>query len=591
MLELFVTFARSFLSFAGSRAAAAAGLVLAGALLEGIGILLIVPFLELYSGAPQSQLAVNTANFLDGLGLKSPQAQLLAALAVFFVLLLVRSAIVWARDTRLVALSSGFVDHWRCRIFRALAAASWSRVAVQTRSDIEHAITSDVMRIAQGTDRILRGTASLAILTTQLIIALVLSPMLTALVLVFIAATAWRLVPLIGKSRRLGEQLTRAGRGVYTVLGQFLSGLKLAKIHNAEQNYVAQFEAKLAEMRSQFLGFAREQAASQAVFQSILGFMVCAVIAVGALVFETPIPVLTAILIIMARLSGPVMTLLQGVQAFSYMMPAFESVRDMTANLVEPVPQVQSARMNGEDRSLAPVAGPAGVALEDVHFNHPNQSASVLNGVSLSIDPGELVVLAGPSGAGKTTLVDIIVGLLTPTSGTVKVDGKPLLPGAALDRWRQELAYVPQDPFLFDLSVRDNLLWARPESSDAELWQALEMAGADVFVRGLGRGLDSRVGERGQSLSGGERQRICLARALLRRPRMLILDEATNAVDVEIERQLLKRLARQERKTTILIITHRLGSLEGVARIFGLRSGCIIEGDAAGAVEAEAVDR
>jgi len=588
VLEQSLAFVKSFLAYAGRQAWTTAALVLAAAALEGSGILLVVPFLELYSGAPQSGLALRAAKILAGLGLSSPQGQLLAALAVFLTLLLLRSGVVWARDVKIIALMTGFVDHWRSRIFRALAAAPWSHVARQTRSDVEHAITNDVVRIAQGTDRVLRGTVGLIILITQLIIALMLSAKLTALVLVFIAVTAWRLVPLIGKARRMGERLTRAGRSVFAVLGQFLSGLKLAKIHNAEDAYVARFEGKLAEMRAQMLGFTREQAAAQAFFQTILGVMVCAVIPIGALVFATPVPILTAILIILARLSGPFLSLLQGVQAFSSMMPAFLSVRDLTAELGRKTDPTRTPGARAEASALAPAAGPARLELADVHFNHGDQGDGVLSGVSLAIDPGDLVVLVGPSGAGKTALGGLIVGLLTPASGSVKVDGQPLA-GAALYRWRQDVAYVPQDPFLFDLSIRDNLLWARPESTEVELWQALEMAGAERFVEGLENGLDTRVGERGHSLSGGERQRICFARALLRRPRMLILDEATNAVDLDLERHLLEGLVRRHPHTTTLIITHRVGSMQGVARIVSLRNGRIVEGDRA-ETETQAAD-
>lgn len=578
MLEQSKAFARSFYSFAGRRAVIAGGLVLAAGALEGIGILSLIPLLELVLGSPQSDLATIAIEAMKWLGLRSLQAQLFAAMALFLALLVLRSLAVWNRDVRLRTLSIGFVNYWRSRIFHALAGASWSAIAAQRRTDIEHAITNDVMRIVQGTDYILRAGASLAILIIQLVIALMLSPSLTALVLIFVASTSVLLAPLNRKARKLGESLTSAGRDVHSVLGQFLSGLKLAKTHGAERRYVARFDAKLESVRRQLIGFTREQVRAGFIFQSLSGLIACILIALGLFVFATPVPVLTVILLILARLSGPFLALQQGIQSFSNMLPAFESLREMEINLSEDRPASSSVQMTCTGESGSPKADKPLIEFRDVHFGHAGQSGKILNGVSLTIHAGQLVALVGPSGAGKTTLVDILVGLLTPTSGAVAIDGKPLA-GSVLASWRRDLAYVPQDPFLFDESLRDNLLWVRPQSSKAEIWQALEMAGACHFVHTLENGLEYRVGDRGQALSGGERQRICLARALLRRPRMLILDEATNAVDRELERQLLATLVPLRQRMTILIITHRLPSVPYVDRVFVLKNGRLCESD------------
>ena len=189
---------------------------------------------------------------------------------------------------RLMILSTGFVDHWRSQIFHALAGASWSAVTALRRTDVEHTITIDVMRIGQGTDRILRGGACLAVLVIQLVIALVLAPILTILVLVFIAAASMLLMSLMRKAWKLGQCLTRAGRDVHSVMGQFFSGLKLAKTHSSEQKYVEQFDVKLADVRHQIVEFTREQSTSRLIFQSITGLMACVIVVIGVFVFATP---------------------------------------------------------------------------------------------------------------------------------------------------------------------------------------------------------------------------------------------------------------------------------------------------------------
>jgi ATP-binding cassette subfamily C protein len=182
------------------------------------------------------------------------------------------------------------------------------------------------------------------------------------------------------------------------------------------------------------------------------------------------------------------------------------------------------------------------------------------------------VGVTGPSGSGKTTFADLLVGLYPPQSGSILVGGTAL-EGGALSGWRDCIAYVAQDPFLFHDTIRQNLLWGNSGCSEADLWTALEAVGIGDFVRRANNGLDTVVGERGTLLSGGERQRISLARAILRRPRLLVLDEATNAIDVEAERAFLEKLVGQSPRPTIVIIAHRPESLRLCERLLVFENG------------------
>jgi ATP-binding cassette, subfamily C, bacterial len=180
--------------------------------------------------------------------------------------------------------------------------------------------------------------------------------------------------------------------------------------------------------------------------------------------------------------------------------------------------------------------------------------------------------VSGPTGAGKTTFADLLIGLLEPNSGEIAV-GSTLLRGAAATSWRDRVSYVVQDPYLFRDTIRRNFLWAKPQATDPEIWDALAVAAVDDFVAGLPGQLDTVLGERGTLISGGERQRLCLARAVLRRPFLFVLDEATSAIDVPAERKIIKAMLDLKPRPTIVMIAHRDQSLALCDRMLRLRNG------------------
>lgn len=170
------------------------------------------------------------------------------------------------------------------------------------------------------------------------------------------------------------------------------------------------------------------------------------------------------------------------------------------------------------------------------------------------------------------------MGLIVPDKGRVLVDGVQLVP-TNLKSWRDQVGYFNQDTFLFHDTVRANLLFARPDATEEEIWQALKLAAADEFVSRLPEGIDTIVGDRGMQLSGGERQRLALARALIRKPSLLILDEATSSLDLENERRILKTLEGLRGRVTILIISHRLSAVQGADTIYELQNGKVVEAE------------
>lgn len=215
------------------------------------------------------------------------------------------------------------------------------------------------------------------------------------------------------------------------------------------------------------------------------------------------------------------------------------------------------------------------VVFDDVTFSYADK-APTISGIRIRAEAGQTIALVGPTGAGKSTVLNLLTRFYEPDRGRILLDGEDIS-GLSKEWLRDHIGYVTQDSFLFNASIRGNLLVAKPDATEAELWDALSAANAADFVRRLPDGLDTLTGERGTRLSGGERQRLSIARALLKNPPILLLDEATSAVDNETEKLIQQALERLRSDRTCFVIAHRLSTVENADRIYVLERGRIRE--------------
>ncbi|WP_310534803.1 ABC transporter ATP-binding protein [Novosphingobium sp.] len=570
-------FAAAFRALGPGRLALVLGLVIAGSLLESVGILMLMPLLGIVFGsAPASGGAVWQAvvSFVpQGLG----STGLLAGILGFFAILLgIRAVVAWQRDLQSLRLSLDLVDRQREDLVRAIAGADWRQVQELRHSRLEFAMNAEVTRLSIGTDRLLQATVAILQLAFLLALALWLSPALTAIAAAAVVAGIPLLLPIVRASHRHGEELSSYGAERQAVFSDFLAGMKLAKAYRAEARYTGDFLTVCRNIRERALAFSSLQVISHNAFQFAAGLAAAGIVFAGIQWLHTAPVLLFTMLALMTRIIGPVQQLAQSVQDVLIMLPAFGNLSRIALAL-EPArdPAGVSATAGTSEQPNLPPAGPLGVRLDSVSYSLPHGGHRLLENVTLSIEAGEIAVLLGPSGSGKTTLADMMMGLVSPPSGQVRVGGVAPAGGQVALGTRRLAGYVPQESFLFDLSLRENLIWAAPEANEDDLWRALALAEAEEFVRRLPQGLDTATGNRGSRLSGGERQRICLARALLGRPGLLILDEATSALDPEVELRLLDTISNLRGKTTVLLIAHRLHESFAADRTFMLREGRI----------------
>lgn len=573
-LSAAIAFLRAFLYYAGRKWIVASFFVAAGAFLESLGLFLLVPFLGVVfsNGAMPGKWQGALNAIFRAAGVESALGRLVILLAIFACLMIVRAVVISVRTVKLAELQTGFVVSEQKRMAALLAAARWEHLVGLRHARVTHVISGDMDRMGAAAHFLLQGITAGVMLLFQCILAFLLSPPVAAIAIALLIAGAFGIIPMLRRARQIGDYLTDAHLALLNTTAQFLGGLKLAISQNLQSRFVAEFGDTLHVLTQRQIDYVRQQTHTGLALSTVTSLVGGALVLIGFAFFHTEPAVLTTLLIVIIRMMGPAGQIQQGAQNLAYALPAYEKIKALEMEL--------SSSGMAIMRAVADVPLPEGpIVFDNVSFAHVNEdSDGGGRGVSrlcLRIEPGEFLGIAGPSGAGKTTFADLLVGLVSPQTGSVTFGGMELT-DELLPRLRSALSYVSQDPFLFHDTVRRNLDWGRQSMSDAEIWNALNAAGADVVVQGMEHGLDTVMGERGTLISGGERQRIALARAILRRPKLLVLDEATSAIDPDGEGIIIANLLKLRPRPTIVMIAHRAESLAHCDRVIRFENGHIV---------------
>ncbi len=556
--------ARDFFLFSRWDAAQMIFLTMLVASLEGAGLMLLAPMLELtgVTGGAHSDIS---AHFRSLFSVLKITPSLTVVLCIYLTIITIHSVLSWRLSALTSQLQLGFVDQLRQRLFDGIGAAEWAFMARTHSAEFSHALTVDIGRVQDAV------YASLQILTVSImtlgyaVTGFYLSPALTLVTVGTGSALLLFLRRHHRNSYKLGEGLTESTQRVHEDIGEYLAGLKLAKSGNVETRLSARFSEGMQQARESSVEFSRRYALSRGLFRIGGAAVLCMFAYIALVIVSVPVAAVLALAFIFMRLFPYLSQIQQNYELLLHALPAYKSYAAMCARCEQAVEPVSEGR---------PYVFLEEILFRQVSYRPLHSSGDIINDASFSIPVRSTTALVGPSGAGKSTVADLLAGLLAPTDGVITVDGRELSDRRA---WRERVAYVPQETFLFNATVRQNLLWTTPEATDDMLWEALDQAAAAEFVRALPQGLDTVLGERGIRLSGGERQRLAIARALLRKPILLVLDEATSALDRDNELHLQTTLSKLHRQLTILLIAHRPATILCADQVVSLQNGRLVK--------------
>ncbi len=564
-MKLMIKFARDY---PGQTLVVLIALISAG-VVQGIGLTAMLPLLQkaihLSNPAPSASTGgsgigdfINAA--LLSLGITPTIGSLLIVIMVGTIL---KSLLILLADRKVGYTVAHVATDLRLSLLRALLATRWGYFLDQQVGSMANAAGTEVMRSANAYLQAANTTALAIQALAYFLVALLVSWQITLLYMIGGVLIFLLLASLVNKAKRAGRKQTRLLQSLLAHLSDSLQSLKAFKSMGRE-NLTSELLSTNTLKLNKVL---RKQVLSKAIMRGIQEPVMTLMVLIGLYVMLVPLhidlPRGILLIFLMSRMlkqSGKVQ------QMFQKMVISESAYWSLQEKIV--TAQKQQEPTGGARKATLE----QGILVDRVCFGYTEKE--ILTNVSLELPCGTFTSLVGPSGAGKTTLVDLITGLYEPTQGRILIDGIPLQE-LDLRSWRHMIGYVPQDTVLLHDTIFTNVTLGEPSRTIEDVESALRAAGAWDFVLKMSDGVQTVVGERGAKLSGGQRQRIAIARALIHQPKLLILDEATSALDPETETAICQTLKGLRGQLTLLAISHQTALVEVADRVFQVSGGTI----------------
>lgn len=553
-------------------------LMFGAAIFEAIGIGIVMPFVSLLAHPDVVDKYRSLAWFKRTTGVSTQLGLVtvfgLALVSVFVIknlyLLLVQyvqASYIYGRQIRL-----------ENQLFETYLRRPWIFHLQHNSSQLIHAVSVEVSQVFT---HVVTSVFVIAVealsLFVMAILLVVIEPVAVPAVGLILGITSITFYRLIHKrATRVGERQRKMQADMLQAVQQGLGGVKESRLLGSEDYFVREYTRRSNPFARSLVLHRMLGLAPRYVLETtgILALVLITVAMYARGADEKQIlPVLGALAVAAVRILPSTSHIIGSISLIRFVKPSVDALWKALA------PWPGDGKLGTKGRSIEPLPFKTELRLKDVHYTYPSAARPSLSKVNLTIKCGESIAFVGGSGAGKTTIVDVLIGLLTPEKGSIEVDGEPLREGATIERWQRAIGYIPQVVFLSDDTIRRNIAFGIDDADvdEERLKKAVAAARLDDLVSTLPEGLETFVGERGVRLSGGQRQRIGIARALYLDPKVLVLDEATSSLDGVTEREIVDAIERLRTTRTMIIVAHRLSTVRSCDRLVLMSQGEIVD--------------
>lgn len=557
-------------------------MMIIAAVFETIGIGIIVPFVGILTNPNIIQEQVFLSYLYEKFNFQTSSAFIVFVVVVLLLVFFLKNIYLLLFNYAQIRVILNQQVKLSRRLFKEYLTKPYTFHLERNSADLLRNVNSEVPRVFQGI--IISGFqlfTEILITICILLLLLVTAPIATITASILLGGSVFAFFRFFRKKiSRLGVEQQQLSAAMIKWVNQGLGASKEVKVSGREDFFISAYtrQSQISANNSRYMRVLEQ--APRLFIETLLVSVVLITMLIIVLQGMNPTQLVsTMALFAMAafRLMPSITRVVGLITTIRYSQPALSVVYEDLFLNKEEGPNVNLARDNEKvEINKGQRVFIDSIKLNEISFRYPNQKDYSLKDVSLTIPIGQSVAFIGESGAGKTTLVDIILGLLSPEKGDVLVDGKSLFEQKSI--WQQKIGYIPQSIFLSDDTIRGNVAFGIESESidDEEVWKALEQAQLKEFVLGLPNQLETQVGERGVRLSGGQRQRIGIARALYHNPEIIFMDEATSALDNETEKEIMKAIDSLKGEKTLIIIAHRLSTIENCDIVFKINKGRLL---------------